>query len=128
MAQTRHEAAIAEAVAQQEHVIANLSGAYEFGGHDTDTAGAHARRGLDEGVVRAISAAKKEPEWMLKRRLRALRLFEKRPMPTWGADLSGINFDDFKYFVRATDRQVTDCNDLPPEIKNPYDRLGIPEA
>ncbi|MBS5748611.1 Fe-S cluster assembly protein SufB [Actinotignum sp. GS-2025b] len=128
MAQTRHEAAIAEAVAQQEHVIANLSGAYEFGWHDTDTAGAHARRGLDEGVVRAISAAKKEPEWMLKRRLRALRLFAKRPMPTWGADLSGINFDDFKYFVRATDRQVTDWNDLPPEIKNTYDRLGIPEA
>ncbi|WP_124039502.1 Fe-S cluster assembly protein SufB [Neoactinobaculum massilliense] len=128
MTQTRHEAAVADAVREQDEAIASLSGAYEFGWHDSDEAGERARRGLDESVVRSISAAKHEPEWMLKRRLRALKLFERRPMPTWGADLSGINFDDFKYFVRATDKQAKDWNELPSDIKTTYDRLGIPEA
>lgn len=103
-------------------------GRYQFGWADSDVAGATARRGLNEDVVRNISALKNEPEWMLKMRLKGLRLFEKKPMPVWGADLSGIDFDNIKYFVRSTEKQATSWDDLPDDIKNTYDRLGIPEA
>jgi len=103
-------------------------GSYEFGWSDPDFAGATARRGLNEAVVRDISALKNEPQWMLDYRLKALRLFERKPMPNWGADLSGIDFDNIKYFVRATDQQVTSWDDLPVDIKDTYDKLGIPEA
>src|SRR5690625_5979742 len=65
---------------------------------------------------------------MLKRRLRALKLFDKKPMPEWGADLSGIDFDTIKYVVRSTEKQATSWEDLPEDIKNTYDKLGIPEA
>jgi Fe-S cluster assembly protein SufB len=101
---------------------------YRFGWSDSDAAGAGARRGLSEEVVRDISAKKSEPEWMLATRLKALRLFQRKPMPTWGADLSGIDFDNIKYFVRSTEKQAASWDDLPAEIKNTYDRLGIPEA
>jgi Fe-S cluster assembly protein SufB len=103
-------------------------GRYEFGWSDSDAAGSVARRGLDEDVVRNISALKGEPEWMLATRLKALRLFQKKPMPSWGADLSGIDFDNIKYFVRSTEKQATSWDDLPDDIRNTYDRLGIPEA
>ena len=103
-------------------------GTYEYGWHDADAAGTNARRGLSEEVVRDISSKKSEPQWMLDMRLKSLRLFEKKPMPTWGADLSGIHFDTIKYFVRSTERQAESWEDLPDDIKNTYDRLGIPEA
>ena len=103
-------------------------GAYEFGWHDSDVAGAAARRGLSEDVVRDISSQKNESEWMLEQRLKALRMFEKKPMPKWGADLSGIDFDNIKYYVKSTEKQAQTWEDLPEDIKNTYDRLGIPEA
>jgi Fe-S cluster assembly protein SufB len=103
-------------------------GTYEFGWHDADVAGATARRGLNEDVVRDISARKNEPDWMLETRLRSLRLFGKKPMPTWGADLSGIDFDNIKYFVKSTEKQADSWEDLPEDIRITYDRLGIPEA
>ena len=79
-------------------------------------------------MVRDISAKKNEPEWMLDLRLKGLRLFQRKPMPAWGADLSDIDFDNIKYFVRSTEKQATSWDDLPADIKNTYDRLGIPEA
>ncbi len=103
-------------------------GNYDFGWSDSDDAGSTARRGLNEDVVRDISAKKNEPDWMLQMRLKGLRLFEKQPMPTWGADLSGIDFDNIKYFVRSTEKQAASWEDLPDDIKNTYDKLGIPEA
>jgi Fe-S cluster assembly protein SufB len=103
-------------------------GRYEYGWADSDAAGAIARRGLSEDVVREISALKNEPEWMLQTRLKALRLFDKKPIPTWGADVSGIDFDNIKYFVRSTEKQAASWDDLPDDIKSTYDRLGIPEA
>ena len=103
-------------------------GNYKFGWADPDAAGAAARRGLSEEVVRNISALKNEPEWMLDLRLKGLRLFQKKPMPTWGADLSGIDFDQIKYYVRPTEKQATSWDELPPDIKRTYDKLGIPEA
>ncbi len=111
---------------QEEHLEA--LGRYRFGWHDPDVAGASAKRGLNEAVVRDISALKEEPEWMLETRLRALKMFDRKPMPTWGADLSGIDFDNIKYFVRSTERQATTWEELPEDIKNTYDKLGIPEA
>ncbi|MEY4169447.1 MAG: Fe-S cluster assembly protein SufB, partial [Actinomycetota bacterium] len=103
-------------------------GRYEYGWHDPDVAGSTARRGINEDVVREISALKNEPQWMLDLRLKGLRLFEKKPMPTWGSNLSGIDFDNIKYFVRSTEKQATSWEELPDDIKSTYDRLGIPEA
>lgn len=103
-------------------------GSYEYGWHDRDSAGETAKRGLSEEVVRDISAKKNEPTWMLERRLKGLDLFYKKPLPNWGADLTGIDFDNIKYFVRSTEKQATSWDELPDEIKNTYDRLGIPEA
>jgi len=103
-------------------------GRYDFGWHDKDTAGANARRGLSEEVVRDISGRKGEPSWMLDLRLKGLRLFDKKPMPAWGAELGGIDFDNIKYFVKSTEKQATSWEELPDDIKNTYDRLGIPEA
>src|SRR5437899_11222799 len=107
--------------------LANF-GRYQFGWADSDIAGATAKRGLSEAVVREISALKNEPEWMLDFRLKGLRLFDKKPMPGWGADLSGIDFDNIKYFVRSSEKQATSWDELPADIKNTYDKLGIPEA
>ncbi len=103
-------------------------GRYEYGWHDRDVAGSTARRGINEEVVREISALKNEPQWMLDLRLKGLRLFEKKPMPTWGSNLSGIDFDNIKYFDRSTEKQATSWDELPDDIKSTYDRLGIPEA
>ena len=103
-------------------------GAYNYGWHDSDAAGASARRGLNEEVVRDISGTKGEPEWMLNQRVKALEVFDKKPMPTWGADLSDIDFDNIKYYVRSTEEQAASWDDLPEDIKNTYDKLGIPEA
>jgi Fe-S cluster assembly protein SufB len=111
----------------QDEQIASL-GRYGYGWADADVAGASAQRGLSEAVVRDISAKKSEPEWMLQRRLRALSIFDKKPMPSWGSDLSGIDFDNIKYFVRSTEKQAATWDDLPADIKNTYDKLGIPEA
>ncbi|MET3860002.1 Fe-S cluster assembly protein SufB [Dietzia sp. 2505] len=110
-----------------EERIASL-GQYNYGWHDSDSAGATAQRGLSEAVVRDISSKKSESEWMLAKRLKALATFYKKPMPGWGSDLSGIDFDNIKYFVRSTEKQATSWEDLPEEIKNTYDKLGIPEA
>ncbi|WP_190823030.1 Fe-S cluster assembly protein SufB [Saccharopolyspora pogona] len=111
----------------QDEILASV-GSYEYGWADSDVAGASARRGLNEDVVRDISGKKDEPEWMLETRLKALRLFDRKPMPNWGADLSGIDFDNIKYFVRSTEQQAQTWEDLPEDIKNTYDKLGIPEA
>src|SRR5258708_11424082 len=101
---------------------------YKLGCSDSNVAGAAARRGLNEDVVRDISAKKNEPQWMLDLRLKGLKLFGRKPMPTWGSDLSGIDFDHIKYFVRSTEKQAASWDELPADIKNTYDRLGIPEA
>src|SRR6266478_2043677 len=87
-----------------------------------------AKRGLNPEIVTEISWMKKEPEWMLKMRLRSLEIFRKKPMPTWGADLSVIDFENIFYYLKAADKQSKTWEDLPPDIKKTYDRLGVPEA
>src|SRR5260370_9729231 len=101
---------------------------YKFGWAGPDVAGESARRGVSEEVVRDISALKGEPEWMLDLRLKGLKLFRRKPMPDWGSDLSGIDFENIKYFVRSTEKQAASWDELPADIKNTYDKLGIPEA
>ena len=112
---------------QTETALEGL-GTYKFGWSDSDVAGSTAVRGINTDVVRNISTLKSEPQWMLDLRLKGLKLFEKKPMPTWGSDLSGIDFDNIKYFVRSTEKQATSWDELPADIKNTYDKLGIPEA
>lgn len=85
-------------------------------------------RGLSEKIIRDISQTKKEPAWMTEFRLKSLEEFLRRPLPAWGADLSKINFDDITYYLKATERQVTSWEDLPKDIKETYDRIGVPEA
>src|SRR5215203_5130623 len=111
----------------QDEAIASI-GSYNYGWSDGNDAGANVQRGLSEDVVRSISALKSEPQWMLDLRLKGLKLFDRKPMPTWGSDLSAIDFDNIKYFVRSTEKQAASWEDLPEDIKNTYDRLGIPEA
>ena len=111
---------------QEEHLDA--LGRYEWGWHDSDDAGATAQRGLSEAVVQNISDMKDESDWMRKMRMKGLKLFGRKPMPTWGAELDDIDFDNIKYFVRSTERQAQSWEDLPQDIKATYDKLGIPEA
>ncbi|GAA4833290.1 Fe-S cluster assembly protein SufB [Garicola koreensis] len=103
-------------------------GNYEYGWSDSDDAGASAKRGVDQAVVEDISGKKDEPEWMLKMRKKGLKYFQRKPTPTWGADVSDIDFDNIKYFVRSTEGQAQTWEDLPEDIRNTYERLGIPEA
>ena len=103
-------------------------GTYKYGWHDDAKPVFEPKKGLSEDVVREISALKDEPKWMLDLRLKAYRHFMLRPMPTWGGDLSQIIFDDIYYFVRSTEKQASSWDELPEEIRNTYDRLGIPEA
>src|SRR5215470_16536745 len=98
-------------ITQEEHLAA--LGKYEYGWADSDVAGASAQRGLSEAVVRDISGKKNEPEWMLDLRLKGLRLFGRKPMPSWGADLSTIDFDNIKYVVRSTEKQAASWDELP---------------
>jgi len=86
------------------------------------------QKGLTKKVVEQISEMKGEPSWMRQFRLKSLDLFEKRPMPTWGADLSHIDFDDIYYYIKPVPEQGKTWEDIPSEIKDTFDRLGIPQA
>jgi Fe-S cluster assembly protein SufB len=86
------------------------------------------QKGISEAVVRKISALKGEPEWMLKRRLLAYKVFTEKPVPDWGADLSGINFDDIHYYKMPKAKEATKWEDVPKEIKETFEKLGVPEA
>ena len=103
-------------------------GEYQYGFKDPETYVFKSRKGLDKEIVEQISAMKGEPEWMLDFRLKALAHYEKRPMPTWGGDLSKLDLDDIYYYVKPTDKEGRSWDDVPETIKNTFDRLGIPEA
>jgi len=116
---------------EEEAKLSGVRGSYEekYGFHDSEAKYAFkSRKGLDADIVRQISALKNEPEWMTEYRLKAYELFLSKPMPTWGSDLSGINFDDIYYFVRASEKQGKSWDEVPSDIKRTFDRLGIPEA
>ena len=104
-------------------------GKYKLGWSDEEDYVFKPKKGLNESIVREMSAMKKEPEWMRDFRLRALQRFEKRPMAEWFAvNMPDLDFDDIYYYIKPTSGQVEDWNDLPDAIKNTYEKLGIPEA
>ncbi|MBI2876085.1 MAG: Fe-S cluster assembly protein SufB, partial [Candidatus Tectomicrobia bacterium] len=101
---------------------------YKYGFRDPEKYVYKSRKGLSREIVEEISGMKGEPDWMRQFRLNALELFLKRPMPTWGPDLSAINFDEIYYYIRPTERKGHSWEEVPEEIKRTFDRLGIPEA
>src|SRR5215468_3946014 len=103
-------------------------GTYTAGFHVPENYTFKSEKGLTKKIVEQISEMKGEPSWMRNFRLKSLALFEKRPMPTWGADLSTINFDDIYYYIKPMQQQGKTWDDVPPEIKETFDRLGIPQA
>ncbi|MCP2036109.1 Fe-S cluster assembly protein SufB [Planomicrobium sp. HSC-17F08] len=103
-------------------------GDYKYGFHDKDVSVFRSKRGLTEDIVREISNIKSEPEWMLKSRLKALKLFYSMPMPQWGGDLGSLNFDEITYYVKPSEASQTSWDEVPDEIKATFDKLGIPEA
>ncbi|HZR07171.1 MAG TPA: Fe-S cluster assembly protein SufB [Myxococcales bacterium] len=105
-----------------------VSNEYKYGFRDEEHYVFKSQRGLSRQVVEQLSQMKGEPEWMLRFRLRALELFYRKPLPTWGADLSDINFDDIFYYVRPSETRARDWDEVPEGIKRTFDRLGIPEA
>src|SRR5579863_6125029 len=118
-------------MADQNRALAELKEGYEekYGFHVADDKYAFkSRKGLDREVVEQISQMKGEPQWMLDFRLRSLEIFYKKPMPSWGGDLSHIDFDNIYYYVKATDRNEGSWEDVPADVKYTFDRLGIPEA
>lgn len=104
-------------------------GEYQYGFHDPiDKYIFRGEKGLNHDVVAAISAIKKEPEWMRQFRMDSLDVFLEKPMPHWGGDMSQLDFQDIYYYVRASDKQEKSWDDVPDDIRKTYDRLGIPEA
>ena len=101
---------------------------YQYGFHDKDVSVFRTERGLTKKVVEEISRMKEEPEWMLEKRLKALDIFYSKPMPQWGGDLSELDFDEIVYYVKPSERQGRTWDEVPDEIKETFDKLGIPEA
>ncbi len=99
---------------------------YDF--KDEDVSVFKTPKGLNEDIVREISAIKNEPEWMLEYRLKSLKCFLEKPMPTWGVDLSQMNFDEYTYYNRPSDHLSNKWDEVPETIKNTFNKLGIPEA
>ena len=94
----------------------------------TETTGVFkAQKGLNKDVVNQISDIKNEPDWMRKFRLEALDIFESKPMPKWGGDID-LDFQDIYYYLKPTDQQEKSWDDVPEEIKDTFEKLGIPEA
>lgn len=115
----------------EEAALRDLRASYEtaYGFYDDDVRYTFkSQKGLNEDIVRQISAMKNEPQWMTDLRVEAYHLFMAKPTPTWGGDLSHIDYDDIYYYVRATDKVERSWDEVPPEIKDTFDRLGIPEA
>jgi Fe-S cluster assembly protein SufB len=118
-------------VLAEKRELAGINADYKekFGFHDSESGYAYkAPKGLSREVVESISEYKDEPQWMREFRLKALEHFYSRPTPMWGGNLAQIDFDDIHYFVRASEKNSRDWSEVPEDIKNTFDRLGIPEA
>jgi len=101
---------------------------YEHGFYFPDQSVFKTKKGLDEGVIKAISKRKEEPEWMLNYRLKAYKTFLKKDFPNWGANISDIDFNEIYYYAKPVDQQQRSWDDVPDDIKETFERIGIPEA
>ncbi len=115
-------------MASEVEILAKMKQEYKYGFRDPEKYVFKARKGLDHEIIDQISDMKGEPDWMRQFRHKALDIFLQKPMPTWGADLSGIDFNDIYYYIKPAEKQGRSWDELPPEIKRTFDRLGIPEA
>ncbi|MEA2510355.1 MAG: Fe-S cluster assembly protein SufB [Actinomycetota bacterium] len=120
------EAEEIKALEENEQVRA-LKGSYKYGWHDATSYDIKPEKGVSHAVIDMMSDRKNEPDWMRKFRHKSLDVFYRKPMPTWGADLSGIDFDDIYYYIKPTS-QVQSWDEMPDDIKATWDKLGIPEA
>jgi Fe-S cluster assembly protein SufB len=116
------------AATPETEIVAGIGNDYKYGFRDEENYVFKSERGLTREIVEAISEHKNEPDWMRKFRLKSLEYFQARPLPEWGGDLSQIDFDNIYYYIKPTEKQAQSWEDLPPDIKNTWDRLGIPEA
>jgi Fe-S cluster assembly protein SufB len=112
----------------ETQVVSEIGSDYKYGFHDPEQYVFKSQRGLTPEVVAQISEHKNEPEWMRKFRLKSLEYFRARPLPQWGGNLNEIDFENIFYYLKPTEKQAQSWEDLPPDIKNTWDRLGIPEA
>jgi Fe-S cluster assembly protein SufB len=121
---------MAAELTQDQQLLQGVGADYKYGFHDKENYAFKSGKGLTREIVTEISRMKNEPEWMLKTRLRALDIFNKKPMPRWGNSdlLDAIDFANIHYYVRATEKQGRSWEEVPEGIKNTFDRLGIPEA
>ncbi|HBY92625.1 MAG: Fe-S cluster assembly protein SufB [Ardenticatenaceae bacterium] len=114
---------------EQEQVqLINDQYATKYGFHDPEQYVFKARRGLNRAIVEEISWMKGEPDWMREFRLKSLDIFFKKPLPTWGGNLTEIDFDNIFYYLKASARQEKSWDEVPEDIKRTFDKLGIPEA
>ncbi len=101
---------------------------YQYGFHDTEDYVFKSKRGLSREIVEEISERKGEPDWMRQFRLKSLAIFLRKPLPTWGGDLREIDFDNIYYYIKPSEKQGKEWDEVPEYIKNTFDKLGIPEA
>src|SRR3989304_3293433 len=115
----------------ETEVVRGIRSDYKYGFSNPDAAKDYffkSGRGISHDVVEAIAEHKAEPDWMRQFRHKSLDYFLARPMPNWGADLSGIDFENIYYYIKPTEKQADRWEDLPAEILDTWDKLGIPEA
>nr|WP_207635132.1 Fe-S cluster assembly protein SufB [Thermaerobacter marianensis] len=108
--------------------LVELGREYKYGFRDPEDYVFKSPKGLTREIVESISHYKDEPAWMREIRLKAFEIFQKKPMPTWGPDLSGLRFEDIHYYIKPAERQGRSWDEVPEYIKQTFDRLGIPEA
>jgi Fe-S cluster assembly protein SufB len=111
---------------QEQQFKASTS--YKEGFYMPDNSTFKSKKGLSEDVIREISKKKNEPKWMLDFRLKSYEIFLQKKMPEWGADLSGIDFNEIYYYIKPTDRQEKNWDDVPDDLKTTFERLGVPQA
>ena len=112
----------------REKIAQEFSGGYKYGFHDKEELVFKSPNGLTKEIVLEISKMKGEPEWMAKRRLSGLEYFISKPLPSFGADLSAIDFSAMSYYAKPSAKQFESWEDVPAGMKNTFERLGIPEA
>lgn len=115
-------------MSSEAEVLSTVKQDYKYGFHDDEKYVFKSRRGLDRRIVEEISYMKGEPDWMREFRLKSLEVFEAKPLPTWGGDLSKLDFNEMFYYLKPSEKSERSWDDVPDNIKRTFDKLGIPEA
>jgi Fe-S cluster assembly protein SufB len=126
----RHQRVLCQLLRETD-VVKGIRSEYQYGFSNSDEAENYffkSGRGLSHELVEAISEHKNEPDWMRKFRHKSLDYFLARPLPTWGGHVAEIDFDNIYYYIKPTEKQASKWEDLPADILDTWDKLGIPEA